>query len=106
MTALPDDTVVQPAHLSELAAGDERGVFHATLGELKMRNLGLLKLAEGEKAFCDYILSNLPVFPPAYVEIKRANAGLANPDEQHALELELGKNICAVGKGAARAHAD
>lgn len=100
MVELPDDTVVLPAHFSEMAAGDEHGVFHATLGELKRRNPGLLKLAEGKEAFCDYILANLPTFPEAYVEIKRANAGLATPDERQALELELGKNICAVGNGA------
>lgn len=95
---LPDEMVVLPAHFSNIGAGDENGVFRATLGELKQRNPGLLKLAEGEAAFCDYILANLPAFPPAYVEIKRANAGLASPDERRAQELELGKNICAVGK--------
>ncbi|WP_018078649.1 MBL fold metallo-hydrolase [Thiobacillus denitrificans] len=98
MTELADETVVLPAHFSDIAAGDGSGVFHATLGELKQRNPGLLKLAEGEKAFCDYILANLPVFPAAYVEIKRANTGLVSPDERQAQELELGKNICAVGK--------
>ena len=87
-----------PAHFSDIAAADDNGVFRATLGELKQRNPGLLKLAEGEAAFCDYILANLPEFPPAYIEIKRANAGLAHPDERKAQELELGKNICAVGK--------
>ncbi|MBU1396792.1 MAG: MBL fold metallo-hydrolase [Gammaproteobacteria bacterium] len=103
MAELPDETLVLPAHFSDIAAGDENGVFHATLGELKQRNPGLLKLAEGEAAFCDYILANLPEFPPAYVEIKRANAGLARPDERAAQELELGKNICAVGKAPERA---
>lgn len=98
MTELPDETWVLPAHFSDITTADGHGVYRATLGELKRRNPGLLKLAEGEKAFCDYILSNLPEFPPAYVEIKRANAGLASPDERKAQELELGKNICAVGK--------
>jgi glyoxylase-like metal-dependent hydrolase (beta-lactamase superfamily II) len=98
MEELPDETVVLPAHFSDIATADDKGVFHAMLGELKHRNPGLLKLAEGEAAFCDYILANLPTFPSAYVEIKRANAGLASPDEREALELELGKNICAVGK--------
>jgi len=98
MQELPDETVVLPAHFSDIATADDKGVFHATLGELKHRNPGLLKLAEGEAAFCDYILANLPTFPSTYVEIKRANAGLASPDEREALELELGKNICAVGK--------
>ncbi|MDT3705570.1 MAG: MBL fold metallo-hydrolase [Thiobacillus sp.] len=98
MLQLPDDTVVLPAHFSDIAAGDANDVFRATLGELKRSNPGLLKLAEGERAFCDYILANLPEFPAAYVEIKRANAGLVSPDESKAQELELGKNICAVGK--------
>lgn len=98
MAELPDETLVLPAHFSDIAAGDENGVFSATLGELKQRNPGLLKLAEGEAAFCDYILANLPEFPEAYVEIKRANAGLTSADERRAQELELGKNICAVGK--------
>jgi glyoxylase-like metal-dependent hydrolase (beta-lactamase superfamily II) len=98
MEELPDDTVVLPAHFSDIATADTTGVFRATLGELKQRNPGLLKLAGGEAAFSDYILANLPEFPPAYVEIKRANAGLASPDERRAQELELGKNICAVGK--------
>jgi len=98
MEELPDETVVLPAHFSDIAAGGDKGIFRATLGELKQRNPGLLKLAEGEKAFCEYILANLPEFPTAYVEIKRANAGLVSPDERKAQELELGKNICAVGK--------
>lgn len=99
MTELPDDTVVLPAHFSDITAG-EGGVYRATLGELKQRNPGLLKLMGGEKAFCDYILASLPEFPPAYVEIKRANAGLVHPDARKAQELELGRNICAVGNKA------
>jgi glyoxylase-like metal-dependent hydrolase (beta-lactamase superfamily II) len=98
MAELPDETLVLPAHFSDIAVGDENGVYRATLGELKRRNPGLLKLAEGEAAFCDYVLASLPEFPQAYVEIKRANAGLSSPDERKAQELELGKNICAVGK--------
>ncbi len=102
MAELPDETLVLPAHFSDIAAADGNGVFRATLGELKQRNPGLLKLAEGEAAFRDYILANLPEFPVAYVEIKRANAGLTTPDERKAQELELGKNICAVGKSKIR----
>ena len=98
MAQLPAETVVLPAHFSDMAAAGDKGIFQATLGDLKHRNPGLLKLAEGEKGFCNYILANLPVFPPAYIEIKRANAGLASPDEREAQELELGKNICAVKK--------
>ncbi|MDO9008838.1 MAG: MBL fold metallo-hydrolase, partial [Thiobacillus sp.] len=98
MAQLPAETLVLPAHFSDVTTADDKGVFHATLGDLKHHNPGLLKLAEGEAGFCNYILANLPEFPPAYVEIKRANAGLASPNEREAQELELGKNICAVGK--------
>jgi len=98
MSQLPPETLVLPAHFSDTTAADDKGIFRATLGDLKHRNVGLLKLAEGEAAFCDYILANLPEFPPAYIEIKRANAGLVSPDARAAQELELGKNICAVGK--------
>jgi glyoxylase-like metal-dependent hydrolase (beta-lactamase superfamily II)/rhodanese-related sulfurtransferase len=98
MAQLPAETLVLPAHFSDITTADDKGVFHATLGDLKHHNPGLLKLAEGEKGFCNYILANLPEFPPAYIEIKRANAGLASPNEREAQELELGKNICAVGK--------
>lgn len=98
MAALPDATVVLPAHFSDVAAGDGNGVYRATLGELKRRNPGLLKLAEGEAAFLAHVLASLPEFPEAYVEIKRANAGLVDVDERRAQELELGKNICALGQ--------
>jgi glyoxylase-like metal-dependent hydrolase (beta-lactamase superfamily II) len=105
MAQLPDETRVLPAHFSDITTVDGNGVFSASLGELKRRNPGLLKLGEGEAAFRDYILSNLPEFPAAYIEIKRANAGLVRLDERKAQELELGKNICAVGKRNARAGA-
>lgn len=98
MAALPDETVVLPAHFGDIHAGDENGLYRATLAELKKHNPGLQKVAEGEQAFTDYILSSLPTFPEAYIEIKRANAGLASPDEGKMQELELGKNVCAVGK--------
>jgi glyoxylase-like metal-dependent hydrolase (beta-lactamase superfamily II) len=98
MTELPDETLVLPAHFSDIAVADETGLYRASLGELKQQHQGLRKLAEGEDAFCRYILESLPEYPPAYVEIKRANAGLATPDERNSLELELGKNICAVSK--------
>jgi glyoxylase-like metal-dependent hydrolase (beta-lactamase superfamily II) len=98
MIELPDETLVLPAHFSDIAVVDETGLYRASLGELKQQHQGLGKLAEGKDAFCRYILESLPEFPPAYVEIKRANAGLVTPDERKSLELELGKNICAVSK--------
>lgn len=98
MDELPGDTVVLPAHFSDIQVGGKEGLYRATLSELKQHNPGLRKVTEGEQAFTDYILSSLPNFPDEYIEIKRANAGLVSPDESKKQLLELGKNVCAVGK--------
>ena len=60
------------------------------------RNEDLQRLADGEAAFVDYMLSHLPKFPPQYVDIKRVNAGLLAPTDDESSELELGRNICAL----------
>jgi hypothetical protein len=41
-------------------------------------------------------LTHLPQMPERYIEIKRVNIGLSQPNEQEASELELGKNVCAL----------
>lgn len=46
--------------------------------------------------FITYVLTHLPEMPEQYVEIKRVNIGLSEPNEQEASELELGKNVCAL----------
>lgn len=93
---LPDDTFVLPAHASGPQEADRRGVVGARLGDLRVSNEGLRRAAGAEKDFQDWILASLPVFPPQYVDIKRANIGLVRPDEDAAQELELGKNVCAL----------
>ncbi len=95
---LSDSTVILPGHFSQPKEANAQGLFMATLGELKAQNEGLQMVQRGEKAFVDYMLSSLPTFPPQYVDIKRVNAGLLNPDEEKASELELGKNICALAQ--------
>lgn len=91
-----DNTLVLPAHFSTLDEADENGVFAATYGWIKENNDGLKPRSEAE--FTEYVLAHLPVFPPEYVEIKRVNAGLVQPNEEAASELELGKNICALSE--------
>ena len=51
---------------------------------------------DDEQAFINYVLGHLPEMPEQYVEIKRVNIGLSQPDEEDASELELGKNVCAL----------
>lgn len=95
---LPDETVILPGHFSSPKEANEKGLYTATLGDLKKSNEGLQKVMEGKEVFVDYILSSLPHFPPQYVDIKRVNIGLLKPDESKASELELGRNICALAQ--------
>jgi glyoxylase-like metal-dependent hydrolase (beta-lactamase superfamily II) len=89
-----DDTLILPAHFSTLDEAAADGIFAAPYGQVKQQNDALRSRTLAE--FTDYVLANLPTFPDEYVEIKRVNAGLVQPDEEAASELELGKNICAL----------
>lgn len=96
---LDDETLILPAHFSTLdegTASGERaaGIFAAPYGRVKEQNRGLRPRSPAE--FTEYVLANLPTFPQEYVQIKRVNAGLVQPTEEEAEELELGKNICAL----------
>jgi len=91
---LDDETLILPAHFSNLDEGTEDGVFAAPYRRVKEQNRGLRPRSLEE--FTEYVLGNLPTFPEEYVEIKRVNAGLVQPTEEEAEELELGKNICAL----------
>ncbi|MCS7310956.1 MAG: MBL fold metallo-hydrolase, partial [Armatimonadetes bacterium] len=95
LLTLPDETIVLPAHFAKPDEGRPDGSFWDTLGNIK-RNNPREYLAESKEAFVQFLLSTLPVFPPQYVDIKRVNAGLLQPDEEKASELELGKNVCAL----------
>lgn len=89
-----DDTLILPAHFSQLDEAEEDGVFVAPYSQVKRQNEALKPRTLEE--FTEYVLGNLPTFPKEYVEIKRVNAGLVQPTEEEAGELELGKNICAL----------
>ncbi len=93
---LPDDVRVLPGHFSTVNESDENGLVGSKLGDLKRRNSGLRKAQGAKEDFVEYILSSLPEFPEQYVDIKRVNAGLKQPNEEEASELELGKNVCAL----------
>lgn len=94
---LTDKTMILPAHFSTLDECDRNGHCAAFWADVKRSNDSLSHLSS-EEEFTSFVLSNLPVFPPQYVEIKRVNIGLSHPTEQQAEELELGKNICALAK--------
>ncbi len=97
LLTLPEDVLVLPGHFSQHKEARADGVFAAPLGQLKQSNADLRRaMTSGRDDFVAWMLSNLPEFPPQYVDIKRVNAGLLVPDAAQADELELGKNICAL----------
>ncbi len=97
LLTLRDDAIVLPGHFSKHTEARADGAFAATLGQLKRTNDDLRQVMTLRRdEFVGWILSSLPEFPPQYVDIKRVNAGLLQPDDEKANELELGKNICAL----------
>lgn len=98
LLSLPDETVVLPGHFSHPAESNGEGLYAGPLGTLKAQNEGLKMVQKDQESFVNYLLASLPTFPPQYVDIKRVNAGLLEPDEEKASELELGRNICALSQ--------
>lgn len=98
LLALPDRTIVLPAHFSHMHEADEQGCYGATLGALRGRNEGLHILGQGLPAFSVYIEASLPEHPQSYDDIRRVNTGLLQVDEVKASELELGRNRCALSQ--------
>ena len=94
--ALPDHTVVLPAHFSHMHEADDLGCYRATISALRSHNEGLRMLSQGLAAFSSYVLESLPEHPQSYDDIRRVNTGLLQVDEAKASELELGRNQCAL----------
>lgn len=94
--ALPDNTVVLPAHFSRMREANKQGCYCASIGAVRDSNEGLHMLSQGLEAFTAYILEHLPEHPPSYDDIRRVNTGLLEVDEAKASELELGRNQCAL----------
>jgi len=99
---LPEHTTVLPGHFSTLEERDDKGVFQASLAELKQDNESLVRLQSmGDADFVEYLMESLPPLVPEYVEIKRVNTGLISPREDDAAALELGKNVCGLEQASA-----
>jgi glyoxylase-like metal-dependent hydrolase (beta-lactamase superfamily II) len=96
LLALPDRTIVLPAHFSHMHEADEQGCYRASICALRSHNEGLRMFGRGQVAFSAYILGSLPQHPKSYDDIRRVNTGLVQVDEAKASELELGRNRCAL----------
>ncbi|MCL7418304.1 MAG: MBL fold metallo-hydrolase [Halalkalicoccus sp.] len=95
--ALPDETVIAPAHFSESATPREDGTYTAELGDLIDR---MDALSMDEEAFIEFVVSGMPPQPANYEEIIATNLGQRSPDDEEAFALELGPNNCAASEEA------
>lgn len=91
---VPESALILPGHYATPHEAQSGGIYAMPLNDLWQHNRALH--IDGEAEFVDYVLNNLPKMPQEYIEIKRVNIGLLQPDEHKAFELELGKNICAL----------
>jgi glyoxylase-like metal-dependent hydrolase (beta-lactamase superfamily II) len=105
LVALPDHTLVLPAHFSHMHEADAQGCYCAPVSALRKRNEGLRMLSQGLSAFSAYIEASLPEHPQSYDDIRRVNTGLLQVDEAKASELELGRNRCALSQREAEKQA-
>lgn len=92
--AAPADAPLLPGHYADPAEADDRGLFAAPFGDLWLDNADLT--FDEPEAFVSHVLASLPPAPPEYANIKRVNIGLARADAQQAMELEIGRNVCAL----------
>ncbi|RRJ29527.1 MBL fold metallo-hydrolase [Halocatena pleomorpha] len=94
---LSGDTVIAPAHFSDSATPNEDGTHTAELNDLIER---MDALTMDEETFVEFIIADMPPQPANYEEIIGTNLGQQAPDEEEALELELGPNNCAASEEA------
>lgn len=89
---LPPDTLVLPAHTSELVAFDGKPLA-GTLAEVREK---VEALGASEDAFVETILGRIPPTPPNHHRIVELNEAGSFP-EGDPTDLEAGANRCAVG---------
>jgi glyoxylase-like metal-dependent hydrolase (beta-lactamase superfamily II) len=90
LLALPEETIVLPAHTSKPVPFDGRPIS-ATLAEVRRR---IEKLCLPEEAFVEMILKRIPPTPPNYQHIIKLNEAGELPDDP--TDFEAGANRCAI----------
>jgi glyoxylase-like metal-dependent hydrolase (beta-lactamase superfamily II) len=95
LLALPDDTLVGPAHFGGCAEPREDGAYVAPLGDIEEE---VTLLSEDEEAFVEDVLADMPPRPANYEDVIATNLGQQRVDADEAFELELGPNNCAASE--------
>src|SRR5918994_2167282 len=100
ISALPDDTVVLPAHYGGVLEIRPDGLVAARLGDLR-RAVPEMNIAT-EEEFVAAVQAAVGKPPDSYAEIIKVNLGLARPSAEKVTEWELGQNQCAVAAQKAK----
>jgi glyoxylase-like metal-dependent hydrolase (beta-lactamase superfamily II) len=103
IAALPDDTVVLPAHYAGVTEIGPDGLVAARLGDLR-RTVPEMRIAT-EDAFVEAVRAAVGKPPDSYAEIIKVNLGEPPPGDEKVTEWELGRNQCAVSARKAEAAA-
>jgi glyoxylase-like metal-dependent hydrolase (beta-lactamase superfamily II)/rhodanese-related sulfurtransferase len=94
IAALPDDTVVLPAHYASVMEIGPDGLVAARLGELR-RTVPEMTIAT-EDAFVAAVRAAVGKPPDSYAAVIEVNLGAPPPGNDKMTEWELGRNQCAV----------
>lgn len=88
--------VILPTHAFSLKEQDKDGIVRMTLDEARTKS-DLYQIRDFP-AFLGHIKASLFESPERYQQIRKVNLGHLDPDEAKRKELEIGKNLCGMGK--------
>ena len=94
LAPLSAELEVCPAHYTARVEARPDGTVRRRLGDL-LENDQVVSMAN-ENAFVDYVVSHLGEAPDVYATIRKVNLGWHLPSRDEAVELEVGRNECAL----------
>ena len=96
LAPLSPDLEVCPAHYTARTEARADGTIRRTLGDL-LENDPVVSMTD-EDEFVAYVVSHLGDAPDIYSTIRKVNLGWHLPSREEAVELEVGRNECALSK--------
>lgn len=96
LAPLPAELEVCPAHYTSRVEAKADGTIRRSLGDL-LENDPVVSMSD-EEEFVAHVVSHLGVAPKVYATIRKVNLGWHTPTRNEAMELEVGRNECALAK--------
>lgn len=96
LAPLSPELEVCPAHYTARVEARGDGTIRRLLGDL-LENDPVVSMGD-EDEFVEYVVSHLGEAPKIYATIRKVNLGWHMPSRDEAVELEVGRNECALSK--------